>query len=78
MASIALAKIHLNRLIITLIFGIWAFELFPRPGKRLKRLGLIGLTNGKMLSVLSRNIFHINQKKSVESFGTYTLSGLIK
>ena len=63
MPSIALAKVHLSGLVITAIFGIWASEPFPRPGERLKRLGLIGLTNGKKLSVLSQNIFHINQKK---------------
>ena len=78
MASIALAKNHLNQLMITSIFGIWASEPFPKPGKRLRRLGLIGLTNGKNLSVLSRNIFHIIQKKFVKNFGAYTLKGLIK
>ena len=79
MVSRALAKVHPNGLMITSTFGIWASESFPRPGKRLKRLGgTIGLTNGKKLSVLSVNIFHINQKKLVENFGAYTLEGLIK
>ena len=66
MAAIALAKVHLSRLMVTLIFGIWASEPFPRPGKKLRRLDLIGLRNGKNLPVLSRNIFHISQKKFVQ------------
>ena len=37
------AKFHFNWLMLTLIFGIWASEP-PRPGERLKRPGLIGLT----------------------------------
>ena len=48
MVSIAPAKVHPNGLMITSTFGIRACDSFPRPGKRLKRLGLtIGLTNGK-------------------------------
>ena len=39
------AKFHFNRLMLTLIFGIWASEpsLPLGPGERLKRPGLIGL-----------------------------------
>ena len=78
MASIALAKVHLNRLMITSIFGTWAFEPFPRPGKRLERLGLIEQKAFCHLLTLSQNIFHINQKNFVENFGAYTLKGVIK
>ena len=34
-------KFHFNRLMSTLIFGVWASEF--GPGERLKRPGLIGL-----------------------------------
>ena len=43
MAIMAHAKFHFNRLMLTLIFGIWASEHTLGPGKRLKRPGLIGL-----------------------------------
>ena len=46
MASIALAKVHLSRLMMTSIFGIWASE----PGKawqKTQKVGLIGLTKGQ-------------------------------
>ena len=37
-------KSHFSRLMLTLIFGIWASEPpSPGPGERLKRPGLIGL-----------------------------------
>ena len=42
MAMMTHAKFHSNRLMLTLIFGIWASEP-PGPGDRLKRPGLIGL-----------------------------------
>ena len=42
MAIITHAKFHFNRLMLTLIFGIWASEP-PRPAERLKRPGLAGL-----------------------------------
>ena len=42
MAIMTHAKFHFNWLMLTLIFGIWAFEP-PGPGERLKRPGLIGL-----------------------------------
>ena len=77
MASIAFAKVHLNRLMITFIFGIWASEPLPRPGKTLKRLGLMGLTNDKKHSFLSRNIFHINQKTFIKNFGAYAPKGAL-
>ena len=38
------AKFYFNRLMLTLIFTIWASEPPPGPGKRLKGPGLIGLT----------------------------------
>ena len=43
------AKFHFNRLMLTMIIGIQASELWAPPpplwpGERLKRLGLIGLT----------------------------------
>ena len=47
MAIMTHAKFHFDRLMLTLIFGIWAFEPPPPPpppGERLKRPGLIGLT----------------------------------
>ena len=38
------AKFHFNRLMLSLIFGVWASEPPPLgPGERLKRPGLIGL-----------------------------------
>ena len=37
------AKFHFNRLMLTLIFGVWASEPPLGPGERLKRPGLIGL-----------------------------------
>ena len=42
------AKFHFNRLMLTLLFGIWASEHPPPPpplgpGERMKRPGLIGL-----------------------------------
>ena len=37
------AKFYFNRLMLTLIFAIWASEPPPGPGERLKRPGLIGL-----------------------------------
>ena len=37
------AKFHFNRLMLTLIFGIWASEPPFGPGERLKRPGLMGL-----------------------------------
>ena len=42
MAIMTRAKFHFNRLLLTLIFGIWASELKP-PGPG-ERPGLIGLT----------------------------------
>ena len=46
MAIITHAEFHFNRLMLTLIFGIWASEPpSPGPGKRLKRAGLIGLNS---------------------------------
>ena len=44
MAIMTHAKFHFNWLMLTLIFGIWASES-PGPGERLKRPGLIGLSN---------------------------------
>ena len=38
------AKFHFNRLMLTLIFGIWASEPPLGPGERLKRPGPIRLT----------------------------------
>ena len=39
------AKFHFNRLMLTLIFGVWASEPpLPRPGERLKRPCLTGLS----------------------------------
>ena len=37
------AKFHFNRLMLTLIFGVWASEPPPGPGERLKKPGLIEL-----------------------------------
>ena len=42
MAIMTFAKFYFNRLMLTLIFGIWASEP-PGPGERLKRPDLIGL-----------------------------------
>ena len=36
------AKFHFNRLMLTLIFGVWASEPPLLPGERLKRPDLIG------------------------------------
>ena len=44
MAILTHAKFHFNRLMVTLIFGIWASEPPPGPSERLKRPGLIGLS----------------------------------
>ena len=40
------AKFHFNRLMLTLIFGVWVSEPPPPlgPGEQLKRPDLIGLT----------------------------------
>ena len=43
MAIMTRAKFNFNRLMLTLIFGIWVSEPPPGPGERLKRPGLIGL-----------------------------------
>ena len=50
MAILTHAKFHLNRLMVTLIFGILASEPPPGPGERLKRPGLTGLMNGPSFS----------------------------
>ena len=42
------AKFHFNRLMLTLIFGVWASEPPLGPGERLKRPGLIGLIVGSV------------------------------
>ena len=43
MAIMTHVKFHFNRLMLTLIFGIWASEPPPETGERQKRPGLIGL-----------------------------------
>ena len=55
MAIMTHAKFHFNRLMLTLIFGIWASEppTPPGPSERLKRPGLIGL----IIRSTSRTIF---------------------
>ena len=35
--SIPLAKFHLNLLMVTLTFGIWASEPPPRPGEKTQK-----------------------------------------
>ena len=47
MAIMTHAKFHFNWLMLTLIFGIWASEPPLGPGERLKRPGLIGLSQKK-------------------------------
>ena len=51
MAVMTHAKFHFNRLMLTLIFSIWASEP-PGPGDRLKSLGLIGLIYGASKKVI--------------------------
>ena len=48
------AKFHFNQLMLTLIFGIWASEPPLGAGERLKRPGLIGLTQ-LIIHILSQN-----------------------
>ena len=43
------AKFHFNRLMLTLIFGVWASDPPLVPGERLKRPGLIGLMQIKQV-----------------------------
>ena len=57
---------------VTLIFGIWASEPPPGPGKRLKRLGLIGLTDGKSFFSVPKYL-HMNQKRFIKNFDAYAL-----
>ena len=45
------AKFHFNRLMLTLIFGIWASESPLGPGEQLKRPGLIGLRTGTYIEI---------------------------
>ena len=54
MAILTHAKFHFYRLIVTLVFGIRASEppLPLRPGERLKRPGLIGLSVREVLVFL--------------------------
>ena len=57
-----IAKFHLNLLMETLIFSIWVSEPIPGLVKRLKRLSLIELTDGKKLFFQSQNIFKKSSK----------------
>ena len=46
------ARFHFNRLMLTLIFGVWASEPPLGPGERLKRPGLIGLNVNSTATVV--------------------------
>ena len=72
------AKFYFNRLMLTLIFGIWASEPPPGPGERLKRPGLIGLKlmrywKFSQKTELKQNFFANSEKEVGNFFKTGTI-----
>ena len=68
MDTMTRAKFHFNRLMLTLIFGVWASEPPPPlgPGERLKRPGLIGL-----MLVFRINSFSMMKEKAKRDRSIY-------
>ena len=64
MAIMTHAKFHSNRLMLTLIFGVWASEppSPPWPGDQLKKPGLTGLSKERRSRRLNsqQENFHSN------------------